>query len=89
MYTIPMMNRKGTEMINFVTASEGKIELISGAGTVLVSSNDVNTLSDTIRSVGFDSDGTYFSSSMDFADEYGFASCEDAKALFDRAVAAV
>jgi hypothetical protein len=56
---------------------------------VLVSSNDVNTLADTIRSVGFDSDGTYFSSSMDFADEYGFASCEDAKALFDRAVAAV
>jgi hypothetical protein len=73
-----MMMRKELKMIRFVAASEGKIELVGNDHSVIVASNDVNTLAETIRSVGFDSDGAYFTSSMDFADEYGFASYGDA-----------
>jgi hypothetical protein len=84
-----MMMRKELKMIRFVAASEGKIELVGNDHSVIVASNDVNTLAETIRSVGFDSNGAYFTSSMDFADEYGFASYGDATALFERAVALV
>jgi len=39
-----------------------------------------------IERYGFSDAGTYFSSDMDFASEYGFTNDDDAKKMFDRIV---
>ena len=48
-------------------------------------SDDVNALANQIRERGLD-DNASFSSSMDFANEYGFKNNKDAKDLFFKAV---
>ena len=70
--------------INFVTAKNGKIELMSDK-TVVVSSVDVEELTNTMYDHGL-ADSVYHSSSMDFASEDGFENDGDAWFIFDDAV---
>ena len=70
--------------INFVTARNGKIELMSDK-TVVVSSVDVEELTNTMYDHGL-ADSVYHSSSMDFASEDGFENDGDAWVIFDDAV---
>ena len=76
--------------INFVSATNGYIELSWGNPFKedtrdSFTSNDVNALANQIRERGLD-DNASFSSSMDFANEYGFKNNKDAKDLFFKAV---
>ena len=75
--------------INIVSAIDGYIELSWGSyfdGTRdSFTSNDVNALANQIKDRGMDEDAS-FSSSMDFANEYGFKNNKDAKDLFFKAV---
>ena len=70
--------------INFVTAKNGKIELMSDK-TVVVSSVDVEELTNTMADHGL-ADQVYHSSSMDFASEDGFENDGDAWVIFDEAL---
>ena len=70
--------------INFVTARNGKIELMSDK-TVVVSSVDVEELTNTMYDHGL-ADSVYHSSSMDFASEDGFENDGDAWVIFDEAL---
>ena len=70
--------------INFVTAKNGKIELMSDK-TVVVSSVDVEELTNTMYDHGL-ADSVYHSSSMDFASEDGFENDGDAWVIFDEAL---
>ena len=70
--------------INFVTARNGKIELMSDK-TVVVSSVDVEELTNVMYDHGL-ADSVYHSSSMDFASEDGFENDGDAWVIFDEAV---
>ena len=70
--------------INFVTAKNGKIELMSDK-TVVVSSVDVEELTKTMYDHGL-ADQVYHSSSMDFASEDGFENDGDAWVIFDEAL---
>jgi len=70
--------------INFVTARNGKIELMSDK-TVVVSSVDVEELTNTMYDHGL-ADQVYHSSSMDFASEDGFENDGDAWVIFDEAL---
>ena len=73
-----------TMEINFVTAKNGKIELMSDK-TVVVSSVDVEELTNTMYDHGL-ADEVYHSSSMDFASEDGFENDGDAWVIFDEAL---
>lgn len=73
-----------TMEINFVTAKNGKIELMSDK-TVVVSSVDVEELTNTMYDHGL-ADQVYHSSSMDFASEDGFENDGDAWVIFDEAL---
>ena len=73
-----------TMEINFVTAKNGKIELMSDK-TVVVSSVDVEELTNTMTDHGL-ADQVYHSSSMDFASEDGFENDGDAWVIFDEAL---
>ena len=70
--------------INFVTARNGKIELMSDK-TVVVSSVDVEELTNVMYDHGL-ADSVYNSSSMDFASEDGFENDGDAWVIFDEAL---
>ena len=70
--------------INFVTARNGKIELMSDK-TVVVSSVDVEELTNVMDDHGL-ADSVYHSSSMDFASEDGFENDGDAWVIFDEAL---
>jgi hypothetical protein len=60
-------------MINFIAANDGKLEMYD-CSTLVVASNDVNTLVDAaIKNGGF-ANAVYASSSCHFAEEYGFES---------------
>ena len=90
-----LKNKKGerkmkNEKINFVSADNGSLKLHWGDPLMddtraNFASNDVNALANEIRERGFE-DGTFFSSSMDFAKENGFKNNKDAKKLFFKAV---
>ena len=73
-----------TMEIDFVTAKNGKIELMSDK-TVVVSSVDVEELTNTMYDHGL-ADQVYHSSSMDFASEDGFENDGDAWVIFDEAL---
>lgn len=73
-----------TMEINFVTAKNGKIELMSDK-TVVVSSVDVEELTNVMYDHGL-ADSVYHSSSMDFASEDGFENDGDAWVIFDEAL---
>lgn len=70
--------------INFITARNGKIELMSDK-TVVVSSVDVEELTNVMYDHGL-ADSVYHSSSMDFASEDGFENDGDAWVIFDEAL---
>ena len=75
--------------INIVSAIDGYIELSWGSyfddTRDSFTSDDVNALANQIKERGMDEDAS-FSSSMDFANEYGFKNNKDAKDLFFKAV---
>ena len=77
------------EKINFVSATDGYIELSWGSPFEdtrdSFTSNDVNALANQIKERGLDETAS-FSSSMDFAKEHGFKNDKDAKELFFKAV---
>ena len=72
-------------MISYLSCNDGKLELHNyeddGSNEIVCSSNHVNELANCLANYGF---GEYFrtSSSMDFADEYGFATHDGAKEIF-------
>jgi len=56
--------------VTFIAANDGKIELFAGLDDLIVATGDVNELATALKSL--DISGAAASSSMDFADEYGF-----------------
>lgn len=63
--------------VSFVSVSDGCIEFYAGLGNLVVKSNDREFLAQAVIAAGgFDPVGVYGSSSIDFAEEYGFASQE-------------
>jgi hypothetical protein len=70
-------------MIDFVSCDNGAIELFAGDECVAVAET-AKSIAYYLAEYGIDD--AYFSSSMDFADEYGFENAEDAKVLFDAGV---
>lgn len=75
-------------MISYLSCNEGKLELHNyeddGSNEIVCSSNHVNELGNCLANYGF---GEYFrtSSSMDFADEYGFKTQDGAHNLLEAA----
>lgn len=70
--------------IVFVSAEDGKLEMILKDGTKLPLTDDANLIALAVGSHGLEG---YLSSSMDFADEYGFARPRSARDLLERAMA--
>lgn len=70
--------------IEFVSAKDGKLEMILRDGTELPLTDDVELIALAVGSHGLEG---YLTSSMDFADEYGFARPRGARDLFERAMA--
>lgn len=69
-------------MINFVSANDAKIELFNNDNLV-ASCSSVDEIVSAFENFGFS--GGYFSSSMDFASEYGFDYDSQAKDMFESA----
>ena len=67
--------------IEFVSEREGKIEMFLQDGTALPLTDDPKIIASAVDCHGAEG---YFTSSMDFASEYGFASNELAKELWDK-----
>ena len=81
-----MYNLKNTK-INFVSAEDGKVFLgyvENGVKKEKGSENPI-ILADIMKKIGFD-DVVMASSSMDFANEYGFKSHDGAKKLYQNAL---
>jgi hypothetical protein len=72
-------------MIDFISAKNGGIELFSGVGVVVGFAKDAKTLAGFMERHGVAS-AVYASSTMDFADEEGFAHHDDANKLWNQAV---
>ena len=82
-------------MIDFISAKDGGIELFSNVGgmnhpdwceqLIVGFAKDAKTLADFLEIHGVAS-AVYASSTMDFADEEGFATHDGAKNLWDQAV---
>jgi len=71
-------------MITFITAKNGSLEFFKGE-TVIGTSATVKETAAMIATHGIES-GCNLSSSMDFADEYGFENYDDAWNLFEAAM---
>jgi len=56
--------------VTFISADEGKIKLFGGLDDLIIESGDVNELAEALKTL--DLRDAAASSSMDFADEYGF-----------------
>tara|TARA_R100000742_G_C4279676_1_gene105234 strand:+ start:16372 stop:16668 length:297 start_codon:yes stop_codon:yes gene_type:complete len=74
-------------MISYLSCSEGKLDLHhyeNGNHEIVCSSNNVNELANCLANYGF---GEFFrtSSSLDFADEYGFETMDGAHDLLEAA----
>lgn len=68
--------------VDFVSVSDGCIEFYAGLDNLVVRSSDPRILAEAVIAAGgFDPHGVYGSSSIDFAEEYGFASREDFDAI--------
>jgi hypothetical protein len=70
--------------IEFVSAKDGKLEMVLRDGTELPLTDDVNLIALAVGSHGLEG---YLTSSMDFADQYGFARPRGARDLLERAMA--
>jgi hypothetical protein len=74
-----------TQTIDFVNADNGKVELKAG-DRVIIRSNNAQELAWAISKYGMDA---WYSSSMQFAAEYGFETNEAAIELLNKAIAIV
>ena len=72
--------------VTFIAANEGKIELFLDADTPIVSTGDVAELAEALKTL--DVRNAAASSSMDFADEYGFDTYHGAYDLLTAALEA-
>ena len=72
------------EKINYISANDGKLELhyVENSVNKSVASDDESILAKFMLQKGVD-DVVMKSSSIDFADEYGFKNYKDASKLFD------
>ena len=70
--------------IKFISADEGKIifTIETANGEIEIATNDITEGAELIWEFGTAS-ACYFSSSMDFASEYGFANNDSARKLYD------
>ena len=79
----------GEKMSNesiFLEADNGGIAIYEGAGNRVDWAKNVLALSDVIENWNLlDRDNVFFTSSMDFASEYGFKRNQDARILFGEA----
>ena len=72
-------------MIDYIAANNGFIEMYTKAGGMVAKAQTAKTICYTLQMYGFDgSVGT--SSSIDFADEYGFDHYDGAKDLWEEGV---
>ena len=67
----------------FISANNGRIEVAVGPGNTIGSAGTPEELSNLLYDNNIEGD-CYFSSSMDFADEYGFETYDGAKILWDQ-----
>ena len=72
--------------VTFISANEGKLELYSGLDQLIVTSDDAMELAVVMDSLDLDLSGAAGSSSLDFADEYGFATSHGALDLLTQAL---
>ena len=74
------------EKINYISANDGKLELhyVENSVNKSIASDDKSILAKFMLKVGV-ADNVMKSSSIDFADEYGFNNYKDAQKLFDSA----
>ncbi len=72
--------------VTFISADEGKIKLFGGLDDLIIESGDVNELAEALKTL--DLRDAAASSSMDFADEYGFATHSGAYDLLTAALEA-
>ena len=71
--------------IRFISAFEGGIELFSDPGIKIGYAKEPKKLAELIKIFGI-GDECYTSSSMDFADEEGFATQDGARILWEQAL---
>ena len=71
--------------IRFIGAHQGGLQLDSDPGVKVGYSKDPNELAKLIKTHGL-ADDCYFTSCMDFADEYGFDHYDGAKILWEKAL---
>jgi hypothetical protein len=84
-----MMNEGELVMnVNFISANDGKIELYDSVDNLIIASGDYLELAVAINGLNLDLTNAYASSSMDFADEYGFATHSGAYDLLTMALEA-
>lgn len=73
----------------FVGANNGGLEIYIGVGNLVAGNIETaKTLQYVFETynIDIDRDTIYFDSTMDFADEFGFAHYDDAKILFEEGV---
>ena len=71
-------------MIDFISANNGKIEMYND-GNFVATAETAKTIAYVLEMYGFDG-SVATSSSIDFADEYGFENYDDAKTLWSEGV---
>lgn len=71
-------------MIDYIAANNGKIEMYNDGGFV-AQAETAKTICYVLQMYGFDG-SVATSSSIDFADEYGFDHYDDAKTLWEEGV---
>ena len=79
-----------TEKTIFISANNGGLEIYKGAGNLIAgnikTAKGFKYVMDT-HNIDPDYATMYYTSSMDFADEEGFANCDDAKILAEEGFA--
>jgi hypothetical protein len=83
--TMNFPNTNTNDQINFLSADNGEIQIHTEQGHIYNTAK-VETIAKIITNHTVDVDGTASSSSMDFAEEYGFENNDDAIKLWDAAV---
>lgn len=68
----------------FIAANNGQIEVFNGVDNMIAKVKDANALAYVLKM--YNIKDAMFSSSMDFADEYGFENYDDAKEIWNEAV---
>lgn len=84
LYYICNVMMKVKNMIDYISANNGKIEMFNGDSLVGIAKS-AEAIAYVIKMYGVSVHGA-MSSSMDFADEYGFDNYDDAKNLWNSAL---